>query len=67
MNVAKGRWPVQNSPMTAFITGEDGRITKVDMDRLKKRQPLAEAEAKVVAPSILSFLSSPNPLTAYLW
>ncbi len=43
-NVAKGRWPVQNSPMAAFIADEDGRTAKVDMGRLKKRQPLAEAE-----------------------
>lgn len=45
VNVAKGRWPVQNSPMAAFIADEDGRTTKVDMGRIKKRQPLAEAEA----------------------
>ena len=39
VNVAKGRWPVQNSPMAAFIADEDGRTTKVDMGRIKKGSP----------------------------
>jgi hypothetical protein len=40
-NVAKGRWPVLDSPMTVFVPGENGTISKVEMGRLATREPLA--------------------------
>ncbi|NJD55064.1 MAG: M20/M25/M40 family metallo-hydrolase [Nitrospirae bacterium] len=41
VNVVKGRWPVLDSPMTAFIPYEDGTFPKVEMAGLASRQPLA--------------------------
>ncbi len=40
-NIAKGRWPVLDSPMTAFLPGRDGKVTKVGMAALAQREPLA--------------------------
>jgi hypothetical protein len=40
-NVAKGRWPVRNSPMTAFLPDGNGRVSQVEMARLAFRAPLA--------------------------
>ena len=40
-NVLKDRWPVLDSPMTAFIPYEDGRIPKPEMGTLAPRKPLA--------------------------
>ena len=40
-NVIKGRWPVLDSPMTAFLPSEEGKITKVEMGKLAPRKPLA--------------------------
>lgn len=39
--VAKGRWPVLESPLTAFIPRDDGSVEKVEMGRVKPRKPLA--------------------------
>lgn len=41
MNVSKGRWPVPDSPMTAFVPHEDGTLSKVEMAGLAPREPLA--------------------------
>ena len=41
VNVVKGRWPVLDSPMTAFIAYEDGTLPKVEMGGLAQREPLA--------------------------
>ncbi len=41
-NVVKGRWPVVNSPMTAFLPRADGTISKIEMGKLPPRKPLAE-------------------------
>jgi aminopeptidase N len=38
-NIAKGRWPVLNSPMTAFLSYGKG-ISKVKMGRLAPEKPL---------------------------
>ncbi len=38
-NIFKGRWPVVDSPMTAFLPGKKG-ILKVGMGRLQKRKAL---------------------------
>jgi len=43
-NIAKGRWPVIDSPMTVFVPGEDGTVTKVKMGELSQRKPLASLE-----------------------
>jgi len=40
-NIAKGRWPVLDSPMTAFVTHKDGTISEVERGTLAPRQPLA--------------------------
>ncbi|UCG21851.1 MAG: M20/M25/M40 family metallo-hydrolase, partial [Deltaproteobacteria bacterium] len=40
-NIAKGRWPVLDSPLTAFVTPEDGTILRVERGKLASRQPLA--------------------------
>jgi aminopeptidase N len=40
-NIAKGRWPVLDSPMTAFFAREDGTISRVGRGKLASRQPLA--------------------------
>jgi hypothetical protein len=47
-NVAKGRWPVVNSPMTILLPDEGGKMRFVKMARLSPRQPLAR-------PSFASF------------
>ncbi len=40
-NVAKGRWPVVDSPLTIFLPGKNGAINKVGMAGLAPREPLA--------------------------
>ncbi len=40
-NVAKGRWPVVDSPMTAFLPGPDGTASHVEMGKLAQREALA--------------------------
>jgi hypothetical protein len=40
-NIAKGRWPVVDSPMTAFLPGKDGTVARVEMGKLATREPLA--------------------------
>ncbi|HKZ56724.1 MAG TPA: M20/M25/M40 family metallo-hydrolase, partial [Thermodesulfovibrionales bacterium] len=39
-NVVKGRWPVLDSPMTAFLPDKDGKISRVEMGELAPREPL---------------------------
>ncbi|HXX53122.1 MAG TPA: hypothetical protein VEI28_00985, partial [Thermodesulfovibrionales bacterium] len=41
-NIAKGRWPVLDSPMTAFFPDKDGEIVKIGMGILAPRRPLTE-------------------------
>ncbi len=60
-NIAKGRWPVTGSPMTVFIPGEDGRIEKVKMGELSRRNPLAIRQPGFSAEQMMEtvkFLSS---------
>jgi len=40
-NIAKGRWPVIDSPMTAFVPGMDNTIQKIERGKLASRKPLA--------------------------
>ena len=40
-NIVKGRWPVLDSPMTAFVPYDDGTVPKADMASLAPRGPLA--------------------------
>ncbi|HUO77302.1 MAG TPA: M1 family aminopeptidase, partial [Thermodesulfovibrionales bacterium] len=41
-NIAKGRWPILDSPMTAIFSSKDGKLVKVGMGMLAPRKPLAE-------------------------
>jgi hypothetical protein len=41
VNIAKGRWPVLNSPMTVFLPDQNGAIEKIGMGKLARREPLA--------------------------
>jgi len=41
-NIAKGRWPVLDSPMTTFFPAKDSRLLKVEMGILAPRKPLVE-------------------------
>ena len=40
-NMAKGRWPVEASPLTVFLSSEKGVPRKVEMGKLSPREPLA--------------------------
>ncbi len=39
-NIAKGRWPVHDSPMTAYLPDKNETITKIEMGKLAARNPL---------------------------
>ena len=41
VNVAKGRWPVLDSPMAVFLPRSDGTIANVERGKLAPRAPLA--------------------------
>ena len=43
-NVAKGRWPVEASPLTFFFSGEKGATQKIEMGKLSPREPLANLD-----------------------
>lgn len=61
-NVAKGRWPVINSPMTVFLPGEGGKTEKAAMGRLAPREPLARRPAVLSGQRMaeaIKYLSSP--------
>ena len=40
-NIAKGRWPVLDSPMTVFVPYKDGTLLKVERGKLVQRETLA--------------------------
>ena len=40
-NVAKGRWPVLNSPMTVYLPAENGARERIALGKLAPRAPLA--------------------------
>jgi len=42
-NIAKGRWPVTDSPMTVFLEDKRGIPLSVEMGKLNQRKPLAIA------------------------
>ena len=44
-NIVKGRWQALHSPMTVFIQDENGKIQKVEMGKLNKRQPLVTMQS----------------------
>jgi hypothetical protein len=39
-NIVKGRWPVYDSPMTAYLPDRNGLIKKTEMGKLAVRNPL---------------------------
>lgn len=39
-NIVKGRWPVYDSPMTAYLPDKNGKIVKIEMGKLTARNPL---------------------------
>ena len=60
-NSAKGRWPVTDSPLTAFLPDKNGKRTPVAMGRLAPREALAALPAVYSAERMLEtvkFLSS---------
>jgi aminopeptidase N len=61
-NIAKGRWPVLASPLTAFFPGQDGAGVRVDMAKLAPRRALAALPAIYSEQRMMetvTFLSSP--------
>jgi len=40
-NIAKGRWPALDTPMTTFVAREDGATQRVERAKLARREPLA--------------------------
>jgi len=40
-NIATGRWPVLNSPMTVFLPNREGNIVASPLGKLASREPLA--------------------------
>lgn len=61
VNIAKGSWPVFNSPMTAFIDNKIEAVSKVEMGELASREPLAKLPAVFSAEQMMEtirFLSS---------
>lgn len=62
-NIAKGRWPVLNSPMTLFIPREDNTMPKTDMGKLAPRSPLINLPpvfSKEKMMETIHFLASDN-------
>ncbi len=60
-NIAKGRWPVLHSPLTAFIPAADGTVEEAEMAKLSPREPLAGLApvfSKERMMEIVRFLSS---------
>lgn len=49
-NIAKGRWPTLNSPLTVFVPAENGAIKKVGMAGLAQREPLAARAPETPTP-----------------
>ena len=40
-NIAKGRWPVLNSPMTVYLPNKEGNVVASPLGKLASREPLA--------------------------
>jgi len=40
-NIAKGRWPVLNSPMTVYLPNKEGNVIASPLGKLASREPLA--------------------------
>jgi len=47
VNVAKGRWPVLDSPLTVLLPDADGKVRKTAIGSLAPREPLAPANAAI--------------------
>ncbi len=66
INVAKGRWPVVDSPMTAFISYEkrkDKETPRIEMGVLAAREPLISLSPEFSKESMMEtiyFLSNPD-------
>jgi hypothetical protein len=62
-NILKGRWPVNNSPMTVFLPDEEGKVLHVEMGRLEQRDPLIKIPERFSierAKETIRFISSEN-------
>jgi hypothetical protein len=60
-NVAKGRWPVVDSPLTVYVPGRNGKPARVEMGKLSSREPLmslAPAFSKERMMETVRFLAS---------
>jgi hypothetical protein len=60
-NVAKGRWPALDTPMTTLVAREDGAMQRVERAKLTRREPLASlpvAFSKKRMLETIRFLSS---------
>lgn len=55
-NIAKGRWPVLNSPMTVFIPDERGSIKKAEIGKLALREPLINPTPEFNADKMLDII-----------
>jgi hypothetical protein len=59
-NVAKGRWPVIDSPLTVFVTDDTGRVVRTDMGSLAAREALTQVPSVFSADrmmEVIGFLS----------
>jgi aminopeptidase N len=61
VNVAKGRWPVVDSPLTIFLPGRNGTIRKAGMAELAPRETLTSLDSvfsKERMMNVIRFLAS---------
>ncbi len=62
-NIAKGRWPVVDSPLTAFLPDRDGNTARVAMAGLSPRAALASPPSEYSAERMMDtvrFLAGPG-------
>jgi hypothetical protein len=52
-NILKGRWPVKESPVTAFVPDENGRIDKIGMGSLAAKKPLSAPPPAFSSPRMM--------------
>jgi acetylornithine deacetylase/succinyl-diaminopimelate desuccinylase-like protein len=45
VNIAKGRWPVHDSPMSVFVPGKNGIALRTEIGKLNRRKPLITIQA----------------------
>jgi len=62
-NIVKGRWPVVDSPLTAFFKEDSEKVRKSAMAKLKEREPLVRPSRDPSAGRMMEtvrFLSAPE-------